>query len=210
VRRLLKFAADGIPVHYVTGNHDSAMRRYAPLGLGSINLVDRLELVLDGRRHWFLHGDAFDLALGTPRLISGVGTIAYDAVCALGVGLNRMRSWIGLRPVSLAAACKRSVPAARRHIARFEDICLRSAAARGYDAVVAGHIHVPCQRSAVVEGRAVTYLNSGDWVDSLSALEYVDGAWRIVTWAELAAAGQVPVPHLEDSVAILPAAARCA
>jgi UDP-2,3-diacylglucosamine pyrophosphatase LpxH len=210
VRRILKFAADGIPVHYITGNHDGALRRYSALALGAINLVDRLELVLDGRRHWFLHGDAFDLALGTGRLVSGVGTIAYDAICALGVAINRVRGWIGLRPVSLAEACKRNVPAARRHIARFEEFCLHSAAARGYDAVVAGHIHVPCQRSAVIDGRAVTYLNSGDWVDSLSALEYAEGVWRVVTWPELLAAGLVSAPHLEDSVAVIPAAARCA
>lgn len=207
VRRILKFAADGIPVHYVTGNHDGALRRYSALALGAINLVDRLELVLDGRRHWFLHGDAFDLSLGTPRLTGWLGTIAYDAVCALGVGVNRARGLLGLRPVSLAAACKRNVPAARRHIARYEECCARAAAARGFDVVITGHIHVPRHRQTQVDGRDITYLNSGDWVDSLTALEYADGAWRLVSWADLLAAGEVRAPGLEDTVAVIPTAA---
>lgn len=210
IRRLLKYAAQGVPVHYITGNHDGALRRYSALALGSINLVDRLELILDGRRHWFLHGDAFDLALGTSRLGGWLGTLGYDAAVSLGVGLNAVSRCLGLRPVSLADLCKSKVPAARRHIARYEDCCLHAAAARGHDAVVVGHIHVPRQRSALVEGREVTYLNSGDWVDSLSALEYADGAWRVVTWAGLLAAGQVLMPHLEETAALAPVAARCA
>lgn len=206
VRRLLKFAAQGVPIHFVTGNHDGALRRYSALALGSINLVDRLELVLDGRRHWILHGDAFDLALGTPRLTGWFGTLAYDAVVSLGVGINAAQRLLGLRPVSLAGICKRNVPAARRHIARFEDICLRTAAARGYDAVVTGHIHVACQRRARIGGREVEYLNSGDWVDSLTALEYANRAWRLVSYADLLAAGELRAPSLADTVAVAPAA----
>lgn len=202
IRRLLKFAAQGVPVHYITGNHDGALRRYSALALGSINLVDRLELVLDGKRHWFLHGDAFDLSLGTSRLIGWLGTLGYDAAVTLGVGLNAVSRCFGLRQVSLAELCKSKVPAARRHIARFEDCCVRAAAARGHDVVVVGHIHVPRQRSVLVEGRAVTYLNSGDWVDSLSALEYADGVWRLVTWAEAVASGQIARSSLDETAAI--------
>jgi UDP-2,3-diacylglucosamine pyrophosphatase LpxH len=207
VRRILKFAAQGIPVHYVTGNHDGALRRYSALALGSINLVDRLDLVIGGRRHWFLHGDAFDLALGTSRVTGWLGTIAYDAVASLGVGLNAVGRHLGLRPFSLAGACKRGVPAARRHIARFEDFCLNAAATRGYDVVVTGHIHVPCVRTRTIGGRETTYLNSGDWVDSLSALEYADGSWRLVTHAGLVEAGQVKQTGLDDTVAVVPTAA---
>ena len=207
VRRLLKFAADGVPVHYITGNHDGALRRYSALALGSINLVDRLDLVLDGRRHLFLHGDAFDLALGTSRLTGWLGTLGYDAVASLGVAMNAIGRRLGLRPVSLAGMCKRGVPAARRHIARFEDFCLNAAASRGYEVIVTGHIHVPCKRSMVCAGREVTYLNSGDWVDSLSALEYADGAWRVVTYADLVASGAVKAPGLDDTIAIVPPAA---
>lgn len=207
VRRLLKFAAQGIPVHYITGNHDGALRRYSALALGSINLVDRLDLVIGGKRHWFLHGDAFDLALGTSRVTGWIGTIAYDAVASLGVCLNAIGRRFGLRPVSLADVCKRGVPAARRHIARYEDFCMNAAAARGFDTVVTGHIHVPCMRNRMMDGREVTYLNSGDWVDSLTALENVDGAWRVVSYAGLVEAGQMKVAGLDDTIAVAPTVA---
>ncbi len=207
VRRILKFAAQGVPVHYITGNHDGALRRYSALALGSINLVDRLDLVIDGKRHWFLHGDAFDLSLGTPRLTGWIGTLAYDAVVSIGVGLNIMRRWFGLRQVSLAQACKRGVPAARKHITRFEDFCVDTAAARGFDVIVTGHIHVPRIRTQPAGGREVTYLNSGDWVDSLSALEFADGAWSLVTWNELLATGMVKPPGLDETLAVRPTVA---
>jgi UDP-2,3-diacylglucosamine pyrophosphatase LpxH len=210
IRRLLKFAAQGVPVHYVTGNHDGALRRYSALALGTINLVDRLELILDGRSHWFLHGDVFDHALGTSRLGGWIGTVGYNLAVSLDVGLKTVLHRVGMHPVSLAEMCKSKVPAARRHIARYEECCLRAAAARGHDAVVVGHIHVPCQRSELVDGCQVTYLNSGDWVDSLSALEYAEGAWRVVTWSGLVAAGQVAAPQLDETAALAPVVARCA
>jgi UDP-2,3-diacylglucosamine pyrophosphatase LpxH len=207
VRRILKFAVDGVAVHYITGNHDGALRRYSAMALGAISLVDRLELDLDGRRHWFLHGDAFDLSLGTGAVMGWLGTQAYDGLASLGVGVNRLRAMVGMRPMSMVDAWKRRLPAARRHIERYEDCCLRAAAARGYDAVVTGHIHVPRQRSAEIGGRRIEYLNSGDWVDSMSALEYADGAWRVVTWNGLLAEGLVRAPSLEDTVGLRPAAA---
>lgn len=206
VRRILKFAAAGVPVHYVTGNHDSALRRYTALTLGCVNLVDRLELDLDGRRHWFLHGDAFDLTVGTGAVMRWFGARSYDAVVSVGTVVNAVRDALGLGKISLAQAFKRNVPAARTHIRRFEDCCIRSAAGRGCDVVVTGHIHVPAQRDAVVDGRTVTYLNSGDWVDSLTALEYAGGRWSLVRWHDLLAEGLVGAPQLEDTVGIKPAA----
>lgn len=207
IRRILKFAADGIPVHYITGNHDGALRRYTALSLGCVNLVDRLELSLDGRRHWFLHGDAFDLALGTGRVLRWFGGKGYDAVVTVNTVANGIGRLLGLPKLSLADSVKRNLPIARTHIARFEDCCLRAAAARGCDVVVAGHIHVPAQRDALVDGRSVTYLNSGDWVDSLSALEYAGGRWSLVHWRDLLAQGLVAAPHLDDTLGIKPAAA---
>jgi UDP-2,3-diacylglucosamine pyrophosphatase LpxH len=204
IRRILKLAVDGVPVHYITGNHDGALRRYTALCLGAVNLIDRLELDLGGRRHWFLHGDAFDLALGTGRMLSWVGAKSYDSLVTLGTAVNAVRRICGLDRVSIANAFKNNLPAARGHINRYVDCCLHAAAARGYDAVVTGHIHVPNMVSRTINGREVTYLNSGDWIDSLSALEYANGQWSIVRWNDLIAQGLVSSPHLEDTVGILP------
>ena len=204
IRRILKFAAAGVPVHYVTGNHDGALRRYSALSLGCVNLVDRLELTLDGRRHWFLHGDAFDLALGTGQALAWLGTFGYDALVTAGTGLNALRRCVGLStgPSSLADTVKRNLPAAQAHIRRYETCCLRAAAAHGMDVIVTGHIHVPAHRDQRVDGRNLTYLNSGDWVDSLSALEYAHGRWELVRYADLLAEGLIAAPHLEDTLGV--------
>lgn len=209
IRRILKFAASGVPVHYITGNHDGALRRYSALSLGCVNLVDRLELVLDGRRHLFLHGDAFDLALGTGRVLSWFGAKGYDSLVTLGTVLNWARRRLGMESVSVANAFKRNLPAARNHIERYRTCCIRAAAARNCAVVATGHIHVPAIHNATVDGSEITYLNSGDWVDSLSALEYAGGQWRLVRYSELLAEGLVQAPATlagDETVAVKPAA----
>jgi len=202
VRRLLKFAAGGTPVHYLPGNHDGALRRYLPLGLGELHLDDRLELDLDGVRTLFLHGDAADLLLGTPRWVARLGALSYDALEWTSNRLNAVRRWCGRPPRSLAATVKANLAAAQRHVARFEEVCARLAAERGCGAVVCGHIHVAADRRLRIGERSVRYLNSGDWVDSLTALEYDAGSWRVARWHELAAAGAVRAPELDETAAV--------
>ena len=180
LRRLLKFAQRGVPVHYVTGNHDEALRRYSPFQLGNVELVDRLELMIDGRRHWFLHGDAFDALIATPRWLQWIGTLGYDGVSFVSSWINRIRVLCGMPRISPARYFKANLASAARHIARFEETCAKMAGERGCDAVVCGHIHAANKRLYQVGNRDVLYLNSGDWVESCTALEYVDGQWTVV------------------------------
>ena len=184
LRRLLKFAQRGTPVHYVTGNHDEALRRYTLFILGHVELVDRLELDIDGRRTWFLHGDAFDALIATPRWLQWIGTLSYDGISFVSAWLNRLRSWFGLPGISPARYFKENLASAGRHIARFEEVCARMAAERGCDTVVCGHIHAANKRLYQVpqgsDVKEVLYLNSGDWVESCTALEYADGQWSVM------------------------------
>ncbi len=193
LRRLLKFAQHGIPVHYVTGNHDEALRRYSPFLLGNVELTDRLDLVIDGKRHWFLHGDAFDALIATPRWLQWIGGFSYDGVSFVSSWLNRARRLVGLRPISPARYFKEHLGSAARHIARFEETCARMAAERDCEVVVCGHIHAANNRLYRIGERDIRYLNSGDWVESCTALEYVDGTWTI------AQVGQVVASHGDES-----------
>lgn len=184
LRRLLKFAQRGIPVHYITGNHDEALRRYSPFLLGNVELVDRLELDIDGRRHWFLHGDAFDALIATPRWLQWIGDLSYDGVSFISAWLNRGRTLFGMPRISPAKYFKENLASAARHIARFEEVCAHMAAERGCAAVVCGHIHAANKRlyqvplrDAIVD---IMYLNSGDWVESCTSLEYNDQQWSVV------------------------------
>ncbi len=205
VRRLLKAVLGGTPVTWVTGNHDAALRRFSPLALGGLEITDRLELDLDGDRTWFLHGDAFDLAIGTGRLAGRLGGWSYDRLLMLNRGVNTLRGWFGLPPMSVAKRIAVSIPAARRHIARFEDACTRAAAERGAAAIVTGHIHHAADRIVMVDGTPVHLLNSGDWVESCTALEYAHGRWSLVRYDDLRAEGLVEDPRDADRTAeVLP------
>jgi UDP-2,3-diacylglucosamine pyrophosphatase LpxH len=191
VRRLLKLALAGVPVHYLTGNHDSALRHYAPFALGQLQLEDRLELNLAGRPTFFVHGDAFDALLSTPRWLATAGSWSYDALVTAGIGLNHLRGCLGRPPVSLAQTFKRNLPAAQRHIDRFRHAVAAAGAERGCSTVVCGHIHVADQRDIATPAGEILYLNAGDWVDSCTALECHGGIWQVVQYDRLVADGLI-------------------
>ena len=179
-QHLLKWARDGVTTSYVTGNHDEALRFVSSFAAGHVALVDTLERTLGGRRTWFVHGDIVERGLCTSTVLRKVGCVGYSVLRGIDGHVNRARGLFGFAPTSLARAAKR-LPSARRHITRYEDACAAFAHAHGFDTIVTGHIHVPNQREIAVGGSTVSYLNSGDWVESCSALEYgaADG-WRIV------------------------------
>jgi UDP-2,3-diacylglucosamine pyrophosphatase LpxH len=203
VRRLLKFATNGIPVHYITGNHDEALRRYAPFLLGDLRLSDELRLDLDGCPTWFIHGDQVDRRIGTSWLLTRLGTWSYDGMTWLTDRINQLRGHLGL-PLIIDPTARFKRTWAAGHITRFERAIAAFANDEGQPAVVCGHIHVAADKT--LDG--VHYLNSGDWVDSLTALEYRDRRWQVVRYSELVAEGLVEPPaSLNDTVPVLGEAA---
>ncbi len=207
LRRILAFANAGVPVFYVTGNHDAALRNFSQQRFGNIRLVDGLARVINGKRHWFLHGDLLDAELATPAWLAWLGEKGYDSALWLDKRVNRVRNWMGLKRVRLAKALKYAAPGARRHINTFENACAALAADGDFDAIVTGHIHHANNRTIDVNGRPVHYLNSGDWTESLTALECHAGTWSVVKAEDLpqpVAAGpglqhdDVELPSLAD------------
>ena len=67
----------------------------------------------------------------------------------------------------------------KKKISDFEEIAIEHAIDHGYDYVVCGHVHRPQIRKIVTRKGSVTYLNSGDWVENLTALEYCNGKWEL-------------------------------
>jgi UDP-2,3-diacylglucosamine pyrophosphatase LpxH len=177
-RRLLDMAASGVPVYYVAGNHDAVIRGYAALQLGALHIVDEVEIELDGVRHWFVHGDQIEARMGTPRWMSLIGTVFYDSLVLLDDLLGRACRWLRLRRPSSIVRIKHSLPGVASHLRRYQEHCVEAARERGFGAVVTGHVHCA---GATLDGDRPHYLNTGDWVESLTALEY-DGGWTLVTW----------------------------
>ena len=200
VRRLLKFAQKGIPVHWIAGNHDAGLRRLLPVDLGRLHLADRLELELGGQRVLIVHGDR--LEGGTPAWLRTLGTWLYDGVQCLVRGANHVRTRTGRERWAAGPLMARHVPWAGRHLDRFERAAVDLARQGGFDVIAVGHVHVPANRLHDDAARPVRYLNSGDWVDSCSALEFAGGEWHMVTLRDLRARGLL-IDNPYDTLAVV-------
>ncbi len=185
IHRILKMAANGTKVYYITGNHDDALRRYTDFSSGNIHLRDKLILQLRGKSYWIFHGDIFDLFIKYSPTISKLGGKGYDYLILLNRLINKMRVFLGRPQMSFAKKVKNSVKRAVKFISDFEDTAIRLAAEQDYDYVVCGHIHRPQMRTAEIGEKKVTYLNSGDWVENLTALEYQWGRWSVYEYDEM-------------------------
>ena len=179
IRELVKIAASGTPVHYITGNHDEMLRKFAGFRLGELRIENKLILNLNGRKAWIFHGDVFDVTMQHARWLTRLGSIGYDLLILLNSSVNYCLEKLGREKISLSKRIKNSVKSAVKFINRFEDTCAGIAIENKYDYVVCGHIHQPEIRHMETDEGQVLYLNSGDWVENLTALEYHEGEWNL-------------------------------
>jgi UDP-2,3-diacylglucosamine pyrophosphatase LpxH len=190
VKRLLKVVATGIPVYYVTGNHDEILRRFAEQHLGNFHLVNKVVLELEGKRAWIFHGDVFDVMMQHARWLVKLGSLGYDLLILINRAANWISQRLGRGRISLSKRIKDGVKRAVSFVGGFEQAAASAAIEHGYDFVICGHIHKPAAKEIQTGRGSVTYLNAGDWVENLTALEYKDGAWSIFRYRDgLAEAG---------------------
>ena len=180
VNRILKMLTNGTKIYYITGNHDDILRRFTNFSSGNFFLRDQLVLQLNGKKHWFFHGDAFDVSILKARWLAKLGGESYDFLIRLNKCFNSVTQFFGGNPISFAQSVKMSVKKAVKFINDFEEKALEVANTEGYDFVVCGHVHRAQMRTV----GNVTYLNSGDWVESLTALEYNGGEWTLYNYNE--------------------------
>ncbi len=186
VRRILKMAVNGTKVYYLTGNHDDLLRKFGEMSLGLVHLRNKLVFQVDGKTHWVFHGDVFDASVQRARWLAKLGGEGYDLLIRINRSINWFRRSLNLPPVSFAARVKKGVKGAVRFISDFEEVAIQLAAEKGYDYVLCGHIHQPQIRTVNLDNRTVTYMNSGDWVEHLTALEFVNGEWNLYKYDETA------------------------
>ncbi|HMO38613.1 MAG TPA: UDP-2,3-diacylglucosamine diphosphatase [Saprospiraceae bacterium] len=184
IQRILKMAASGTKVYYITGNHDDALRRYSDFSSGNVHLRDKLVLKLKDKTFWIFHGDVFDVFIRYSPFIAKLGGKGYDWLILFNRWVNNIRTMMGMSRMSFARRIKYSVKEAIKFVDDFEDTAIRLAAEQNYDYVVCGHIHRAQMRTVDVKGKKITYLNSGDWVESLTALEYKWGCWSVYEYDE--------------------------
>jgi len=180
VRYLAGLAAKGTQIHYLTGNHDELLRKFAGLKLGHFQLENKLVLDLPHGRTWLFHGDVFDVTMQHSRWLAKLGGHGYDLLIVLNRLVNFGLAKLGRPRVAFSKLVKEKVKTAVAAINTFEATAVAIAADRGYRYVACGHIHQPEIKEMTTEKGPVTYLNSGDWVENLTALEYTAQAgWQL-------------------------------
>lgn len=184
VRRILKMMMQGTQVYYLTGNHDEVLRRFSEMEMGNFQLRDKLLLEIDGKKVWFFHGDIFDVTMRYSKFIAKMGGFGYDLLIMINSLVNFISAKLGYGKLSLSKRIKDKVKGAIKFISDFELTATELAIENGYDYVVCGHIHRPNIHRYANENGNVVYMNSGDWVENLTALEYSDGDWSIFRYKE--------------------------
>ena len=184
IKTIIGMVSNGTEVIYVTGNHDEMLRKFSGTRMGNFSIVDKLVMELDGKRAWIFHGDVFDASIQHAKWLAKLGGYGYDLL----ILINRFVNWIlqrfGQEKYSLSKKIKNGVKSAVKHINNFEQTATELAIENEYDYVICGHIHKPKKEIRQSEKGVCTYLNSGDWVEHLTALEYSLKRWKIYHYNE--------------------------
>ena len=163
-------------VVYVRGNHDDFIDYIAPLSFANINIVKDYVHVKNGKRYYVVHGDIFDNVTSKMVWLAKLGDVGYTILLWVNRVYNIYRSKRGLPYFSLSQSIKQKVKSAVSYISNYENELVSLARTRHADGIICGHIHQPADR--MIDG--IHYLNSGDWVESMSALlEHEDGTWEV-------------------------------
>ena len=182
IKKIMDMASDGVEIIYITGNHDDMLRKFSDTHIGNISIVDKIVLEIDGKRAWFFHGDVFDASIQNAKWLAKLGGYGYDILILVNQLMNWGLTRMGREKYSLSKKIKNSVKSALSYISDFEKVASDLAIENGYDYVVCGHIHQP--QMIVKENKLgkTMYLNSGDWVENFTALEYQFKRWKIYNY----------------------------
>jgi len=184
VQRIFKMMSAGTQVYYLTGNHDEMLRKFTDFKMGRLQVLNKLVLNLNGKTAWFFHGDVFDITMKNSKWLAKLGAIGYDTLILINSFVNWISMRLGKGKISLSKKIKNSVKKAVQFISNFEQTAIDIAIEKQYDFVVCGHIHQPAIRVVETEAGKTTYLNSGDWIENLTALEYNNHQWELYCFIE--------------------------
>jgi UDP-2,3-diacylglucosamine pyrophosphatase LpxH len=185
IKEIFSLMSKGTQVIYITGNHDESMRRYSGLHMGNLQLADKYVMNIDGKKTWIFHGDVFDATTkGSAKIIAKLGGHGYDLLILVNRAINWLLHLVGREKMSLSKKVKNGVKKAVSWIGDFEQTAAELAIEKDYQYVVCGHIHQPQIRTVKTDKGSVIYMNSGDWIENLTSLEYNNGEWEIYQYNE--------------------------
>lgn len=197
---LKKLEKQNTKVVYVRGNHDDVLASLLPLDFAGLEIVEEHVHVGVRGRYLVLHGDIFDTVTTNIVFLAHLGDWGYHVLLRLNRLYNAWRAWRGLEYWSLSKAIKARVKKAVNHVSKFEEHIAQLAHDRGCCGVMCGHIHTPADKMI----GDVHYLNSGDWVESLTAIvEHWDGRFELVQFTDFLREHPAPAATAEVSESLV-------
>lgn len=208
IKEIFNMASKGTKVVYITGNHDEALRKYADFEMGNILLTDKIVFEINGEKNWVFHGDVFDRTTkGSAKILAVLGGYGYDLLIVLNSFVNWISKLLGKEKMSFSKKVKNGVKRAVSWIGNFEQTAAELAIENGYQYVICGHIHQPQHRLITTDKGAVTYLNSGDWIENSTSLEYYEKAWHLFQYDakqfENGAGEKIKIVYLDAELSVM-------
>ena len=172
----------GTVVNFLRGNHDDFLDRILPMHMGPLSIMKDTVLLSKGKKYFVTHGDVFDSITSEMKWMAKLGDFFYNLLLRINRTYNRWQALRGKPYYSFSQEIKAKVKKAVSNASNFDRMLTDMARKKGCEGVICGHIHRPEDR--VIDG--IHYLNSGDWVETLSALiEDIEGNWKIVYYKDL-------------------------
>jgi UDP-2,3-diacylglucosamine pyrophosphatase LpxH len=183
LKKIFGMAAAGTEVHYICGSHETAMRSFRGYNLGDFHIHNKLLLELDGMKTLIFHGDLFGI-LPSAKWLTKLGSPGYG----LGIGLNRVLNWFRTRlckpPVSATGKPAGHPEKSSVFVQRFENAVSDFAIRNGIAYVICGYLHRAQKKWMETPKGKTLYMNCGDWVENLTALEYNFKRWKLYRYDE--------------------------
>jgi len=184
IKKIVSWMSKGIEVYYIPGNHDEMLRKFTGFNMGGLRIENKLLLTIDDKKVWIFHGDVFDVTMQHARWLTKLGAVGYDLLIYINTFCNFILKKLGREKISLSKRIKNSVKSAVKSINNFEHICADVAIRNEYNYVVCGHIHHPEIKTINSVSGSVVYMNSGDWIENLSSLEYYNNQWHLYKYQD--------------------------
>lgn len=184
IKEITNMLSKGVQVYYIPGNHDEFVRKFCGQTIGNLHIDNKVVLELDGKQSWIFHGDVFDVSMRYSKWIAKLGGQGYDLLILFNRFVNRWLQRLGKEKISFSKRVKDSVKAAVKHVNDFETTVSLIGISNGYDNVICGHIHKPIIKNITGGDGEITYMNSGDWIENLTSLEYNDKTWSLYRYEE--------------------------
>lgn len=183
LQKLLRKVRKGARVIFIPGNHDEGLRQYCGTRFGGIEIERQaVHEAANGQRYLVIHGDEFDVVVRYARWLAFLGDRGYELALWSNWPLNFVRRRFGLGYWSLSSYLKQRVKTAVNFIGEFEHSLSEEARRHKVNGVICGHIHHAASR----QFEQVHYLNTGDWVESCTAIgETAAGEFQLIRWLDV-------------------------